>query len=107
MKSKILLVFLGYFAAFGSFAQGINFEHELTFEQALEKAKTEGKIVFMDCYTTWCGPCKKLSAETFTNNEVGEYFNSHFVNLKMDMEKAKALNYPADLPFAVIRLCFG
>lgn len=89
MKSKILLVFLGYFAAFGSFAQGINFEHELTFEQALEKAKTEGKIVFMDCYTTWCGPCKKLSAETFTDNAVGEFFNSHFINLKMDMEKGE------------------
>lgn len=89
MKSRILLVFLGYFATLNSFAQGIHFEHDLTFSQALEKAKEEGKIVFMDCYTTWCGPCKKLSAETFTNNEVGEFFNSHFVSLKVDMEKGE------------------
>ena len=34
---------------------GVKFE-DLTFEQALAKAKVENKLVFMDCYTSWCGP---------------------------------------------------
>ena len=34
---------------------------DLSLEKALQKAKEEGKYVFMDCYTTWCGPCKMLS----------------------------------------------
>ena len=37
--------------------QGVNFEH-ITFDEALAKAKAENKLIFMDCYTTWCGPCK-------------------------------------------------
>lgn len=65
---------------------GIKFE-KTSFAEALKKAKDEGKLLFMDCYTTWCGPCKMMSDKVFTLKEIGEYFNSNFVNLKMDMEK--------------------
>ena len=41
-----------------AFAQtGVDFQH-LTFDEALAKAKAEKKLVFVDCYTTWCGPCR-------------------------------------------------
>ena len=46
------------------FGQGINFE-KLTLEEALIKAKTENKYVFVDCYTTWCGPCKRMTEFVF------------------------------------------
>jgi len=69
-------------------AQGIKFE-EGTFAEALEKAKQEGKLLFMDCYTSWCGPCKMLANNVFTNDTIGQYFNRHFINLKMDMEKGE------------------
>jgi len=67
-------------------AQGIEFFHG-TFDQALERAKTEEKIIFVDAYASWCGPCKKMAANVFTKPEVGEYFNKNFINLKIDMEK--------------------
>ena len=86
---KILLMFVALFAAGLCSAQdGIRFQ-DLSFAQALEKAGTQNKLVFIDCYTDWCGPCKKLAAEVFPLKEVGDYFNGRFVSLKMDMEKGE------------------
>jgi thioredoxin-related protein len=70
-------------------SQGMNFEKNTTWEKVVAKAKAENKLIFVDCYTTWCGPCKKLDAEVFPNPEVGEFFNKHFVNLKVQMDTTK------------------
>lgn len=69
-------------------AQGIEFAQG-SWDDALALAKKEDKLVFVDAYTTWCGPCKKMSRETFKDSEVGNYFNKEFVNFKMDMEKGE------------------
>ncbi len=69
---------------------GIAFEL-LKFDEALAKAKETGKLVFMDCYTTWCGPCKMMDRQIFPLPEVGELFNKHFINLKKDMEKGEGI----------------
>jgi thioredoxin-related protein len=75
------------------YAQGISFEsHDTKWADILAKAKSENKVIFMDAYTTWCGPCKKMSADIFPQKEVGDYFNKQFVNVKMDMEKGEGLN---------------
>lgn len=87
MKTLTTLV-LGLVISTGLFAQGIQFEHS-SFEEALAKAKAENKLVFMDCYTEWCGPCKALAKNVFPKKEVGDYYNANFVNLKMDMEKGE------------------
>ncbi|MDZ7846006.1 MAG: thioredoxin family protein [Owenweeksia sp.] len=58
--------------------------------EALQAAEEEGKPIFMDCYTTWCGPCKWMSANIFTQQEVGDYYNENYVCVKFDMEKVKA-----------------
>lgn len=87
---KIIFVLLTMFFASNVFSQGIEFEHG-TFQDALDKAKAENKLVFMDCFTTWCGPCKKLSRDVFTQKEVGDFFNENFVNVKMDMEKGEGV----------------
>lgn len=68
---------------------GINFEYTLTFDEVLAKAKAQGKRVFMDCYTTWCGPCKMMSNDIFPLKEVGDYFNPRYVSIKVDMESAE------------------
>ncbi|WP_461643519.1 thioredoxin family protein [Labilibaculum euxinus] len=82
---KIILSLVSIFVFVSAFSQGIAFEHG-TFAEALAKAKKENKTVFIDCYTTWCGPCKYLAKNIFTQDEVGAFFNKNFVNVKMDME---------------------
>jgi thioredoxin-related protein len=66
--------------------KGVKFIHE-DFVTALEKAKTENKILFMDAYTTWCGPCKLMTKNTFPDTAVAAFYNKNFINLKLDMEK--------------------
>lgn len=71
--------------------EGINFIHE-NVKEALSKAKTENKLVFVDAYTTWCGPCKMMVKNTFPDADVAALYNSKFVNLKMDMEKGDGVD---------------
>ena len=52
-------------------AQGVNFR-PLSYTEAIELAAKENKMVFIDFYTTWCGPCKRMSKEVFPQQEVGE-----------------------------------
>jgi len=74
--------------ALGAMAQGVAFEPEgTTLEQASAKAKAENKLIFLDCYTQWCGPCKKMAREIFPQQKVGDYFNQNFVCIKLDAEK--------------------
>lgn len=61
----------------------------LAFDEALKAAKAENKMVFIDCYTSWCGPCKQMAAKEFPKKEMGDYLNAKFVPLKMDMEKGE------------------
>lgn len=65
---------------------GVSFIHE-DYAAAMSKAKADGKMVFLDAYTTWCGPCKLMAKKTFTDDSVADFFNARFVNLKLDMEK--------------------
>ncbi|MBP1637903.1 MAG: Thioredoxin protein, partial [Bacteroidetes bacterium] len=67
-------------------SQGITFLEDIPLSEAFAKAKTENKLIFIDCYTTWCGPCKMMSRDIFPQKEVGDYFNAKFVNLKLNME---------------------
>jgi len=69
-------------------AQGIHFEHG-TLAQALAKAKAENKLVFIDGYAVWCGPCKHMAATVFTEKVVGEYFDENLVALKVDVERGE------------------
>ena len=65
---------------------GIRFE-KMTLAQAKKKAIETGKIIFIDCYTDWCGPCKRMAATAFKDDRVGKLYNSSFINLKVEMEK--------------------
>ena len=91
-----------------SFAQGVDFK-ELTMQEALALAGKEKKMIFIDFYTTWCGPCKMMSSEVFTQEQVGTYFNRVFVNMKVDAEKwegvelAKKYQVRAYPTFVVLR----
>ncbi len=66
--------------------KGIQFI-ENNWDKALAEAKLQHKLVFLDAYTTWCGPCKLLKKKTFPDAAAGEFFNKNFINVAVDMEK--------------------
>lgn len=70
----------------------INFETG-NLASVFEKAKKEKKLIFVDAFTVWCGPCKQMAKSVFTNDSVADYYNSTFVNLKLDMEKGEGLEF--------------
>lgn len=89
MKKTAILSFL--FLAAIAFAQGIKFE-EGNFKSILAKAKKENKLVFIDAYAVWCGPCKLMVKNIFPLKPVGDYYNANFVNAKIDMEKGEGID---------------
>jgi thioredoxin 1 len=66
---------------------GIKFE-QISLEEAMKLSKSTGKTIFIDAYTEWCGPCKRMAATSFMDAEVAKLFNSKFINLKIEVEKS-------------------
>ncbi len=81
----IAFVLFFFFSLTGN-AQGILFE-EISFDEALAKAKEQNKRIFVELQTSWCGNCRRLEKEVFTNDTIGTYFNKNFVNLSLDAEQ--------------------
>lgn len=85
MKKSIILTALAALLALPGFAQ-TNFR-SISYDEAIAAAKAENKLVFMDFYTDWCGPCKMMMREVFPQKSVGDYMNSKFVCIKLNAEK--------------------
>ena len=78
-------------------AQGISF-FEKDWETALAEAKKQDKIIFVDAYAKWCGPCKKMARDVFTQEKVGSFFNENFINMKIDMEEGGGIAFGKSYP---------
>ena len=74
MKTTVLFI-LAAILALPGLAQ-TNFR-SITYDEAIAAAKAENKLVFMDFYTDWCGPCKRMAREVFPQKKVGDYMNVH------------------------------
>jgi thioredoxin-related protein len=85
-KIFLLLLFLPLFAVA---QKGMHFEHGLSWKQIQAKAKAENKYIFMDAFTTWCGPCKFMSANIFPMESVGNFFNNKFINVKVQLDTTR------------------
>lgn len=65
---------------------------ELSYAEALQKSGAESKPVFLMCYTTWCGHCKKMKEEIFTDSSVAAFYTAHFICIKSDMEAGEGIS---------------
>ncbi len=93
MKKLVTLLFFSAFISTSATSQtGIDFSTE-SWKSILAQAEKEDKIVFVDAYTVWCGPCKKMAKEVFPQKEVGEFYNEKFINVQLDMEKGEGLTF--------------
>lgn len=81
----IAWIFLPFFA--GAQEEKVNCIKNPHWDEVLQMAREEKKMVFVDCGAVWCGPCKKFASEVLTNKKVAEYFNTHFVNVYLDVDK--------------------
>ena len=88
---KKIIPFLFLLISTTLFSQdGIKFGKQ-SFAKTLEQAKKENKLIFLDAFASWCGPCKLLDKNVFPKKEVGDYFNDNFLNLHIDMEKGEGI----------------
>jgi thioredoxin-related protein len=64
------------------------------YDAGLKLAAKSKKPIMVDFYTDWCGWCKKLDKNTYTDTAVANYLNSHFVSVKINGESRENLDLP-------------
>ncbi len=72
--------------------EGVRFTTITTWQQALDRAKAERKPIFLDAYTDWCGWCKVMDSQTFSDSSVAAVMNASFINVKMEMETDQGID---------------
>lgn len=82
-KISILLIFLCSVDLLLAQETGIKFMKGNEWNTAIKLAKQQNKLIFVDFYTSWCGPCKLMAKNVFPKQEVGDYMNKTFINVKM------------------------
>jgi thioredoxin-related protein len=86
----VTLIFLWHLAASAQ-ESGIQFHEDAKWTDLLAKAKSENKLIMLDAYAVWCGPCKWMDKNVFADANVAEFYNANFINAKFDMEKGEGL----------------
>ena len=91
---KILIVGIIFLSIF-EFSIGQDSEKVkwYTIEEAEELTKTEPRKLFIDVYTDWCGWCKKLDKETFTDPVIANILNTEFYAVKFDAESKEPIEF--------------
>ncbi len=84
MKKVLFLILV--LPLFALSQQGMQFEHNTTWKEIQAKAKAENKYIFVDAFTTWCGPCKYMAANIFPLPEAGAFYNDKFINVKVQLD---------------------
>jgi thioredoxin-related protein len=90
MRIPVFLLFICPFLA--SAQKSIHFEEGLTWQELKDRAKAENKFIFVDCFATWCGPCKLMDENVYSNDSVVNVVNESFVSVKVQCDTSKSDN---------------
>lgn len=88
MSVLLVIILINGLVASGQSNGGIQFFNG-SWKEAVAKAQVEKKCIFLDAYASWCGPCKTMDKEVYSDSKVGKYFNEKFIAVKIDMEKGE------------------
>jgi thiol-disulfide isomerase/thioredoxin len=92
LASLLLYICMPGVMAQNAQTDGVQFTSQVSLEEIVNAAHSQNKNVLIDCYTTWCGPCRHMSTVEFPKKIMGDYFNASFLNYKEDMEKTTGLS---------------
>ncbi len=90
MKKSIVAFALTLLFIASATAGEVNYYNK-SWADVVAKAKAEHKYIFIDCYTSWCGWCKIMDAQTMTDSTVYSTLNDKFIAIKMDMEHGEGI----------------
>lgn len=89
-KLTAITIFLTVFTVLNGFSQS-NKINWLTIEEAYQKIQQEPRKVLVDVYTDWCGWCKVMDRNTFTDPSVVDYVNKNYYAVKFDAESKESV----------------
>lgn len=90
MKKSRILILTVLVSALLAFSANAQEKIEwMKFEEAVKANDANAKMLFVDVYTDWCGWCKKMDKDTFTDSKVIEYINTNFYAVKLNAEDTK------------------
>jgi thioredoxin-related protein len=93
MKRISFLIFflipLILFSQKDTLEKGIKWTEGLSWEQIKQKAKQENKYIFVDCFATWCVPCKNMDSLVYSQSSVGTFINQEFISLRLQFDSTK------------------
>jgi len=103
---KKLFTFLFLMLGFAFCQAQVQF-FEGSWSEVLQEAKKRDKPIFVDFYTSWCGPCKLMTKTTFANTNVGDYLNNNYIAYKVDCEKGEGVQLAEKFEvYSYPTLCF-
>lgn len=85
MTYRLILASILTISTIAGQAQGVQFEDHLSWSQIQAKASKENKYILIDGFTTWCGPCRFMRTQIFTQPEAGSYFNDKFISVSVQL----------------------
>ncbi len=90
----IISLFIVGIISFGFISGGDDKEiHWMSFDEAVKLDAVHPRKIIIDVYTPWCGWCKKMDADTYTNPDIINYINTHYYAVRLDAETADTFHF--------------